>query len=95
MSNKLRGAVIGVGYLGKFHAQKYKNNPNVELVGVCDHFPAQAGYISRAIFSRPDWRTSPRKVMVGRGYMKTGSFPSDDTHVVLLKLSSGRSAKHL
>ncbi|WP_374032582.1 Gfo/Idh/MocA family protein [Bdellovibrio bacteriovorus] len=46
MSNKLRGAVIGVGYLGKFHAQKYKNNPNVELVGVCDHFPAQADKIA-------------------------------------------------
>ncbi|WP_374001607.1 Gfo/Idh/MocA family protein [Bdellovibrio bacteriovorus] len=47
MSNqKLRGAVVGVGYLGKFHAQKYKNNPNVELVGVCDHFPAQADKIA-------------------------------------------------
>ncbi|UOF02411.1 Gfo/Idh/MocA family protein [Bdellovibrio reynosensis] len=43
---KLRGAVIGVGYLGNFHAQKYKNNPNVELVGVCDHFPAQADKIA-------------------------------------------------
>nr|BFD67426.1 Gfo/Idh/MocA family oxidoreductase [Bdellovibrio sp. HAGR004] len=47
MSNKkLRGAVVGVGYLGNFHAQKYKNNPNVELVGVCDHFPAQADKIA-------------------------------------------------
>lgn len=67
----------------------------VELADLVDHFPAQAGYISRAIFSRPDWRTSPRKVMVGRGYMKTGSFPSDDTHVVLLKLSSGVQLKVL
>lgn len=67
----------------------------VELADLVDHFPAQAGYISRAIFSRPDWRTSPRKVMVGRGYMKTGSFPSDDTHVVLLKLSSGMQLKVL
>ncbi|UXR64030.1 Gfo/Idh/MocA family oxidoreductase [Bdellovibrio bacteriovorus] len=47
MSNKkLRAAVVGVGYLGNFHAQKYKNNPNVELVGVCDHFPAQADKIA-------------------------------------------------
>lgn len=46
MSKKLRGAVIGVGYLGNFHAQKYKNNPSVELVGVCDHFPAQADKIA-------------------------------------------------
>ncbi len=33
---KLRAAVIGVGYLGKFHAQKYANLENVELVGVVD-----------------------------------------------------------
>lgn len=46
MKNKLRAAVIGVGYLGKFHAQKYKNNPQVELVGVCDHSPAQADKIA-------------------------------------------------
>lgn len=45
-SKKLRGAVVGVGYLGNFHAQKYKNNPHVELVGVCDHFPAQADKIA-------------------------------------------------
>lgn len=33
---KLRCAVVGVGYLGKFHAQKYANMENVELVGVSD-----------------------------------------------------------
>ncbi|WII72022.1 Gfo/Idh/MocA family oxidoreductase [Bdellovibrio sp. 22V] len=55
--SKLRGAVIGVGYLGNFHAQKYKNNPHVELVGVCDHFPAQADKIAAELgvksFHRP------------------------------------------
>jgi predicted dehydrogenase len=49
MSKKLRGAVVGVGYLGNFHAQKYQNNPNVELVGVCDAFPAQADKIAAAL----------------------------------------------
>ena len=33
---KLRVGVIGVGYLGKFHAQKYRANPEVDLVGVAD-----------------------------------------------------------
>lgn len=33
---KLKCAVIGVGYLGRFHAQKYKTLDNVELIGVCD-----------------------------------------------------------
>lgn len=55
--SKLRGAVIGVGYLGTFHAQKYKNNPNVELIGVCDAFPAQADKVAAELgvksFHRP------------------------------------------
>jgi len=34
---QLRAAVIGVGYLGRFHAQKYKLIPNVELVAVSDN----------------------------------------------------------
>lgn len=36
---KLKCAVIGVGYLGRFHAQKYHALDNVELVGVCDVNP--------------------------------------------------------
>lgn len=34
--NKIRCAVIGVGYLGRFHAQKYKLLPNADLIAVCD-----------------------------------------------------------
>ncbi|MGC1181445.1 Gfo/Idh/MocA family protein [Legionella sp.] len=34
--NKIRCAVIGVGYLGRFHAQKYQLLPNAELIAVCD-----------------------------------------------------------
>ena len=33
---KLRGAVVGVGYLGQFHAQKIKAHLEAELVGVYD-----------------------------------------------------------
>src|SRR5210317_739520 len=32
----LKTAVIGVGYLGKFHAQKYASLPQSKLVAVCD-----------------------------------------------------------
>ena len=32
----LKVGVIGVGYLGKFHAQKYAGMPGVELIGVVD-----------------------------------------------------------
>jgi predicted dehydrogenase len=33
---KVRTAVVGVGYLGRFHAQKYASLPAVELVAVVD-----------------------------------------------------------
>lgn len=33
---KLKVGVIGVGYLGKFHAEKYAGMDNVDLVGVVD-----------------------------------------------------------
>lgn len=49
MGTKLRAAVIGVGYLGQFHAQKYKKLSEtlpVELVAVCDSFPEQAKKIA-------------------------------------------------
>ncbi len=39
---KLRGAVIGVGYLGTFHAQKLAAHPECELVAVFDQNPQQA-----------------------------------------------------
>ncbi len=32
----MRTAVIGVGYLGRFHAQKYAALPNSQLVGIAD-----------------------------------------------------------
>lgn len=32
----LRTAVIGVGYLGRFHAQKYQKLPQSKLIAVCD-----------------------------------------------------------
>ena len=32
----IKAGVIGVGYLGKFHAEKYAMLPDVELVGVAD-----------------------------------------------------------
>ena len=34
--HKIRCAVIGVGYLGRFHAQKYQLLNNAELIAVCD-----------------------------------------------------------
>jgi predicted dehydrogenase len=41
-----RCAVIGVGYLGKFHAQKYAALPNAELIAVVDSSPQQAAAVA-------------------------------------------------
>jgi predicted dehydrogenase len=44
---KLRTAVIGVGYLGKFHAQKYAALPPSQLVAVCDTHAETASQIAQ------------------------------------------------
>jgi len=49
LKKKIRAAVVGVGYLGKFHAEKYAAMDNVELVGVVDIHPARAEKIGRHV----------------------------------------------
>jgi predicted dehydrogenase len=49
MSKSLRAAVIGVGYLGRFHAQKYAALPDVELVGVVDPNPERAAAVAKEL----------------------------------------------
>src|SRR4030065_205294 len=46
MSSKLRVGVVGVGYLGKFHARCDAGLPDVELVGVVDADPDSAARIA-------------------------------------------------
>lgn len=48
MTSKLRAAVIGVGYLGRFHAEKYARMAGVELVGVADTDAGRADQIAAA-----------------------------------------------
>jgi len=45
--DKIRTGVIGVGYLGKFHAEKFAAAEQSELVGVVDTDPAQADRIAK------------------------------------------------
>ncbi len=46
MSEKLRVGVVGVGYLGRFHALIYSRMSNVELVGVVDADPETAARVA-------------------------------------------------
>ncbi|MEW6593934.1 MAG: Gfo/Idh/MocA family oxidoreductase [Thermodesulfobacteriota bacterium] len=43
---QIRVGVIGVGYLGKFHAEKYAAMEGVDLVGVADADPEQAAAVA-------------------------------------------------
>ena len=58
MADKLRFAVIGVGYLGRFHALIYSRLPDVELVGVVDTDPERARAVAEeagcAVFDNLD-----------------------------------------
>lgn len=49
----LRAAVIGVGHLGRFHAQKYAALDDVELVAVCDVDHARALEVAAVHDTRP------------------------------------------
>ena len=44
---KIKAGVIGVGYLGRFHAQKYAALENAELVGVVDIDPDKAARVAQ------------------------------------------------
>ncbi|MSQ62663.1 MAG: Gfo/Idh/MocA family oxidoreductase [Betaproteobacteria bacterium] len=46
---KLRIAVIGAGYMGKFHAEKFAASADAELVAVVDADPARAITIATAL----------------------------------------------
>jgi hypothetical protein len=71
-------------------------NLQVEAADLVDHFPDQVGHIDRLLFSRPDWDNpvvdgrGVRRIQARRGPVKVGSFPRDDTHLMIVLLSSGR-----
>src|SRR3954470_16678709 len=56
--SKIRAAVIGVGYLGRFHAQKYAQLDACELVAVVDGRAEVREAVAAEVKSHPvaDWR---------------------------------------
>jgi predicted dehydrogenase len=46
---KIKCAVIGTGYLGRFHAQKYQLTSKAELVGICDSNVAVAEAVANEL----------------------------------------------
>jgi len=64
LNKPLRAAVVGVGYLGRFHAQKYRQLEGVELVAVADATQATAQAVARelGVASSIDYRELLDKV---------------------------------
>ena len=50
---KIRVGVVGVGYFGQFHAEKFSKMEEAELVGVVDIDPARAREIAKRYRTRP------------------------------------------
>lgn len=67
----------------------------VELAELVSGLPVEAGRAVRAVYSPPDWDTPPRRVPLPRGYLKVGSFPDDDSHVLDLRMLDGTSLRLL
>jgi hypothetical protein len=57
---------------------------SVEAVDLVDHFPMDFDRICRVVYSTPDWGACSRRVRAVRGFVNLGSFPRDDTHLVML-----------
>lgn len=57
-----------------------------ELAGLFDEWPESMGVIARVLYSPPDWEDRPRWVAVSGKRMKTGHFPTDDTHKLVLSM---------
>ena len=87
MEKMIRAAVVGVGYLGKFHAEKYAAMDNVELVGVVDNHQARAKEIAihvgvppfydyRDLFGRVDAVSiavpTPLHFEIGKAFLEQG-----------------------
>lgn len=66
----------------------HSRNIDMELADLVDGFPAVIGRVDRALYSRPDWDSQPRTVPVARGRIKAGSFPGDDTHMMVLSMAA-------
>ncbi len=49
MMKKVRVGVVGVGYLGRYHAEKYRGLPEAELVGVVDVDRERAEGVARQL----------------------------------------------
>jgi hypothetical protein len=64
----------------------YSRDLTTEALDLVDHFPGTSDRICRVVYSTPDWEPPRRRrVKAAKVFVNFGSFPHDDTHLVLLK----------
>lgn len=63
---------------------------STELANLFALWPPGAGAISRVLYSPPDWDDHPHSVPVAGRWVKTGCFPRDDTHQLILSMREGQ-----
>jgi len=67
---KLRVGVVGTGYLGKFHAEKYARMDDVDLVGIADINKSQAEKIAKEYSVKAYTSHTPAHFKVSRDFLK-------------------------
>ena len=65
-------------------------NLTTELQALADHWPAHQGHIARALYSQADWDSPPRRIYSAGSIIPAGSFPGDDTHLIVLTMAGSR-----
>ena len=100
--SKLRTAVVGVGYLGRFHAQKHRLVDGVELVAVCDRDVERARSVAAEVGTTAvaDYRALLGQVdavtiaaTTAEHFALTKFFLEHDVHVLVEKPMTRTSAE--
>lgn len=66
-----------------------------EAVDLVENFPHPLGQVRKLLFSRPDWEAvaptpDAHRIRTRQGIVEVGSFPSDDTHLMIITMRSGQ-----
>lgn len=80
---RLRAAVVGAGYLGRFHAMKYKDLPGVDLVGVADIDAHRADEVAKELGARA---YAGHRDLIGLVDVATVAVPTTDHYAVASQL---------
>jgi len=81
--SRVRAAVVGVGYLGRFHAEKYAAHPDAELVAVVDVDAARAQAIAARLGVGAE---TDHRALVGRVDCASVAVPTQQHYPVAREL---------